>query len=84
MPEENQLEQQSFEKVLARLEENVHALESGEVSLEEALELFEEGMRLSRDLNNRLTETERRIQELTRDSSGDPELRDLEVSGDAE
>jgi exodeoxyribonuclease VII small subunit len=71
-------DQEPFEDVLARLEQNVQALESGEVSLEKALELFEEGIRLSRELNSRLAAAEEKIKELTRDSSGDLKLNDFE------
>lgn len=50
-----------FEKNLKRLEEIVHKLEDGEIALEESLKLFEEGVKISRDCNKKLTEAEKRV-----------------------
>jgi exodeoxyribonuclease VII small subunit len=55
----------SFEGALARLEEIVEHLEGGELGLEEALAVFEEGVALSRRCSGQLEEAERRIEILT-------------------
>ena len=51
-----------FEKSLARLEEVVKRLESTDLSLDEAMKLFEEGIRLSRDCQKQLEEAEGRVE----------------------
>jgi exodeoxyribonuclease VII small subunit len=57
----------SFEVALDRLETLVAGLEDGELSLEEALAGFEEGVRLSRRLADQLADAERRIERLTQE-----------------
>ena len=54
----------SLEERLRRLEEILTRLETDEVSLEEALELFEEGVAHVRDAERVLAETELRVEEL--------------------
>jgi exodeoxyribonuclease VII small subunit len=56
-----------FEDALHGLEELVHKMESGELSLEESLKAFEEGIRLSRLCAKKLDEAERRVEVLLRD-----------------
>ena len=69
----------SFEKKLTRLEEIVHKMEGGEMSLDESLKLFEEGVKLSRDCNTELSEAEQKVKKLVGvDSNGDPVLEDFE------
>ena len=53
-----------FEASLERLESIVQELESGELTLEQSLERYEEGMRLSQRLTRTLEEAERRIERL--------------------
>ena len=53
-----------FEKSLERLAKIVQALEGGEISLDESLKLFEEGVKLSRSAQERLELAEKRIEEL--------------------
>jgi exodeoxyribonuclease VII small subunit len=54
----------SFESSLEQLEEIVDRLEGGDLPLEEALTVFEQGVALSRSCADRLTDAERRIEEL--------------------
>lgn len=54
----------SFEEALERLESIVRRLESGDVPLEEAIELFQEGMELARHCSGKLDAVERRIEML--------------------
>jgi exodeoxyribonuclease VII small subunit len=66
-----------YEQIVDRLEEVVEQLERGELPLERSLELFEEGVKLSREASGRLDAAERRIEELLEDGS----LVPLDVSG---
>jgi exodeoxyribonuclease VII small subunit len=59
-----------FESALKRLEEIVRKLEAGELSLDSTLELFEEGIKLSRFCHSRLEQAERRVEILLKDESG--------------
>jgi len=59
-----------FEEAMARLEQIVHALEAGNLSLDDSLRVFEEGTALLRYCARRLEETERRIEVLMQDESG--------------
>jgi exodeoxyribonuclease VII small subunit len=63
---------QTFEAALAALEQIVRELERGELPLERSLELFEQGVRLSRECQERLQAAERRIEVLLRDGEGQP------------
>jgi len=65
-----QAETQSFESQLASLERIVRELERGDLPLERSLELFEQGVRLSRECQERLNEAERRIEVLLRAPDG--------------
>lgn len=53
-----------FEAVMERLAKVVSELEGGELPLERALVLFEEGVRLSREGSERLDRAEARVEEL--------------------
>ena len=52
----------TFETSLEALEQIVRQLEDGDLSLEKSLELFEQGIRLSRECQERLSQAERRIE----------------------
>ena len=60
----------NFEAQLASLERIVRELERGDLPLERSLELFEQGVRLSRECQERLNEAERRIEVLLRAPDG--------------
>ncbi|MGZ3774477.1 MAG: exodeoxyribonuclease VII small subunit [Pseudobdellovibrionaceae bacterium] len=67
-----------FEKKLNRLEEIVQKMEKGDLALEESLKLFEEGVKLSRDCNLRLTEAESKVKLLVSvGTDGKPVLTDF-------
>lgn len=55
----------TFEEALRRLDEVVARLESGEIGLEEAVALFEQGQTLLASCRERLAAAQRRIEELT-------------------
>lgn len=60
----------SFEDALRQLEERVRELERGEVPLERALELYEQGVDLVRACHEKLDAADRRIVELSADPAG--------------
>jgi exodeoxyribonuclease VII small subunit len=68
----------SFESSLEELERIVRELEQGELPLERSLELFEQGVALSRECQDRLNQAERRIEILMRDNKGQPTARPFE------
>ena len=68
----------SFEDAIARLEAVVRELEGGGLSLEKALELFAEGIELSRVCSQNLAAAEQRIAILTRDEGGTAVLKEIE------
>ena len=59
-----------FEDALNKLEKIVSQLEEGDISLEESLKLFEEGIRLSRVCNQKLDEVEKRVEILIKGEDG--------------
>ncbi len=69
------VESPSLEERLRRLEEILSRLEQDDVALEEALELFEEGVSHVRDAERVLAQTELRVQELL----GDGDVQDMEL-----
>lgn len=54
----------NFEKNLQALEEIVDSLESGDLSLEDALSHFEKGIKMTKDCQQALTTAEQRVQVL--------------------
>jgi len=70
--------EKKFEAALARLEEIVRSLESGELGLEQSLKLFEEGVKLARICNARLEEAERKVEVLLKDKNGKVTVKPFE------
>ncbi len=70
------MDYKDFESALRALEEIVLKLEGGDLPLDEALRLFEEGVRLSRFCNSKLEEAERKVEILSRERNG--ELKPVE------
>ncbi|HEX8746809.1 MAG TPA: exodeoxyribonuclease VII small subunit [Pyrinomonadaceae bacterium] len=68
----------SFEGSLMALEKIVRELERGDLPLERSLELFEEGVRLSRECQERLNSAERRIELLLHDNDGLPVISEFD------
>jgi len=66
----------NFEENLARLEEISNLLESQEISLEEAISIFEEGIKLSKLCASTLKKAELKITELTKELSNISPLED--------
>ena len=83
----NEQQAKSFEASLEALEQIVHELERGDLPLEKSLELFEQGIHLSRQCQERLSQAERRIEVLLRDNQGRPVVSAFEeakvISGES-
>jgi exodeoxyribonuclease VII small subunit len=60
----------NFESSLRELERIVEQLEAGDLPLERSLELFEQGVQLSRDCQKRLDEAERKVEILLKGNDG--------------
>ena len=74
-------EKKKFEEAVKELERVVEQLESGELSLEDSLAAFENGVRLVKLCNQKLTEVERKIELLVKDKDGKLQLMPLEDLG---
>lgn len=64
------MKMKDFESNLKLLEEIVSKLESGDLALEQALALFEEGVKVSRYCNAKLEEAERKVETLIKGADG--------------
>ena len=64
-------EKTKFDEALTRLESIVERLEDGDLSLEESLAIFEEGIKLARLCTKQLDEVERRIEMLIKGEDGE-------------
>ncbi len=65
-----ELKVKDFESALKSLEDIVVRLESGDLTLDQALELFEEGIHISRFCNSKLEEAERKVEILVKTADG--------------
>jgi len=70
MAKKSQAKEEKFEAALKRLDEVLEALEHGNLNLEEAMQAFEEGVRLVRFCHQKLDEVERRVELLLKDDAG--------------
>jgi exodeoxyribonuclease VII small subunit len=69
-----------FEKKLGRLEEIVTKMESGDLTLEDSLKFFEEGVKLSRECNTQLTQAEQKVKTLLAvDGANKPLTEDFQI-----
>jgi exodeoxyribonuclease VII small subunit len=60
-----------FEKAMTRLENIVEELERGDLDIDKSLEIFEEGIKMSRLCSKKLNEAEARIEKLSKGKKGD-------------
>ena len=65
-----ELKVRDFESALKSLEDIVAQLETGDLTLDRALELFEEGIKISRFCNSKLDEAERKVEILVKTADG--------------
>ncbi|MYB41904.1 MAG: exodeoxyribonuclease VII small subunit [Chloroflexi bacterium] len=63
-PTDQAVAEESFEALFARLEEVTEQLEAGDVALDRAVALYEEGMTLAQRCQRLLAEAEQRIEQL--------------------
>ena len=72
----------SFESSLQRLEQIVKKLEAGDLALDEALKLFEEGINLSQQCQKQLEEAENKVEILLKKADGKVVARRFALEGD--
>ncbi len=68
----------NFELKLKKLEEIVEKLESEDTPLEDSLKLFEQGVEISKELNQKLLEIKGKIEMVKKDAEGKIKLEELE------
>jgi len=62
--------EKSFEEAMQRLEEITQGLEGGDLSLEDSIEIFEEGMKLAKFCTKKLEEAEKKVTRLIKEGEG--------------
>lgn len=67
----------NFEAKLKKLEEIVEELESEDTPLEESLKLFEQGVEISKELNQKLLEIKGKIETIKKDAEGKIKIEEL-------
>lgn len=72
--------EQTFEESFARLEQIVKSLESGNLSLDDSLKAFEEGVGLVNKCNAQLSEAEQRVKILVAGPDGSLEKNDFKAT----
>ena len=65
---------------MGRLEQIVEQMESNTLPLEEMLERYEEGIRLVKHCSEKLSSAEKRIEIITRNATGKPEIAEFEAA----
>ena len=78
MPDSTE-DEPTFEAALKALESAVESLEEGDLPLEKALRLFEEGLKASNQCRARLDHARQRVQVLVAKSGGNFQLSDLDL-----
>jgi exodeoxyribonuclease VII small subunit len=73
----------NFESILQTLEDLVEKMEHGELTLEESLAAFEQGVKLTRGAQKALAEAEQKVQ-LLLEENGELVTRDFQEPGDTE
>ena len=63
--------EETYDGLVSRLEKVVAELESGQLTLEQSVERFSEGIRLAREASRKLDEAERRVELLVRNAAGE-------------
>ncbi len=73
--------EESYDAIVARLERVVADLESGQLTLEQSIERFAEGVKLAKDASRKLDDAERRVEMLVRGTDGEDEVVPLSPEG---
>jgi exodeoxyribonuclease VII small subunit len=80
MSKSNELpEEHTFESALARLEALVSDMEGDRLPLEQLIVAYEEGTKLVKICQQKLTDAEKKIEIIQRRSNGEPELKEFET-----
>ena len=72
MATEEPKEELGFETALRQLESIVEELEGGKLTLEQSMDAFEKGMKLSKFCNERLNAAEKKVETLMKMQEGEP------------
>lgn len=64
------MSKQTFEEAITKLGDIVRKLDTGSTSLDEAMELFEQGIKLTKECNTMLDEAEQKVNVLIRNADG--------------
>ncbi len=72
---------EAYDAVVTRLERVVGELESGQLSLEQSIEKFAEGVKLAHEATRKLDEAERRIEMLVRNADGSDDRVPFDAEG---
>ncbi len=78
------LEDISFEDSLKKLEKIVEELEKGELNLDEALKLYEEGIHFSDQCLTKLNESKQKVEKLTREGEEKYHTESFSMKNEAE
>lgn len=70
---------ENFESSLTELEDIVKKLEEGDVSLDESLSLFEQGIKLSKVCQKMLDDAEKKVSVLMSNGDGEMEKKDFDI-----
>ncbi|HAJ95197.1 MAG TPA: exodeoxyribonuclease VII small subunit [Actinobacteria bacterium] len=73
-----------FEEALSKLEEVVRELEKEDIALEDSMQKFEQGIKLSSHCLRKLNEAEQKIEELTRSEDGKLITKELDLNVDTD
>ncbi len=76
--ETTEIQELTFEEALRELQSIVDKLETGQVTLEEAIEMYERGVKLSKYCIEKLTQAELRIKKIVKDENQGFTLLDFE------
>lgn len=79
MTKTNQKKEQTFEGQLKRLEEIVETLEKGNVTLDQSVKMYEEGVQISKQCLEKLTKAELKLKQLSKDINGNFKLIDVDA-----
>ena len=71
--------EKNFEEAMQRLEEITQGLEKGDLSLEDSMEIFEEGMKLAKFCTKKLEEAEKKVTRLIKEGEGKFSQQPFEV-----
>lgn len=69
----------NFEDMITELEDIVKKLESGEQTLEESLELFEKGIKMTKECQGILDNAEKKVSVLMANESGEMEIKKFDT-----